>query len=193
MNSFLITTFFIANVTLASTGLNLVTPLVNQMKIDQPVQTQIELNGNFLKVSFEVTSEEINAKPVFKIDEYPFGFDVAELFLSVEENAYPYYEFEISPYDQTFVVKIPAVKKFVNNAKVDWTHSAQLTPQGWSAIMTIDLSKLGWDGDTSKVKGNLYAITGKSPNRHFWSLSLPKMKKANFHSPQYFRNLLKHD
>lgn len=175
----------------ASTGLVLVTPLVNQTNIDLPVQTQVELNGNFLKVSFDVTSEQINAKPVFNPNEYPFQFDVVELFLSLEETAYPYYEFEVSPYDQVFVVKIPALKKFVNNAKVDWTHSAQLTPQGWSAVMTIDLSKLGWDGDISKVKGNLYAITGKSPNRHFWSLSLPRMKKANFHSPQYFQNLIK--
>lgn len=191
MKSFLFFYFFIINGTFASTALNLVTPLVNKMKIDQPVQTQIELNGNFLKVSFDVKSEEINAKPVFKSGEYPFQFDVVELFLSVGKKTYPYYEFQVSPFDQTFVVKIPAIKKFVNNFKVDWTHSAQLTPHGWSAVVTIDLFKLGWDGDISKVRGNLYAITGKSPNRHFWSLSLPKMKKANFHSPQYFKNLVK--
>lgn len=182
--------FLLTNYSMASTDLSLVTPVVNQMKVDHPVQIDIALNGSFLKISFEVTADEINSKPKFTPKDYPFQFDVVELFLSVGDDVYPYYEFEISPHDQTFVVRIDTAKKFINNAKVEWTHSAQLTAQGWTAEMTIDLAKLGWSGDIAKVKGNVYAITGKSPNRHFWSLSLPKMKKANFHSPQYFLPLI---
>lgn len=183
---------FISNFSLAAIGLNLVTPSVNQMKIAQPVETQVDLNGQFLKVSFKVATEQINAKPVLLANEYPFQFDVVELFLSIGEKLYPYYEFEVSPYNQSFVVRVDTAKKFVNNVKVDWTHSAQIIGQAWTAEMIIDLSKLNWDGNVTKIKGNIYAITGKYPNRHFWSLSLPKMKKANFHSPQFFKPLVNH-
>lgn len=191
MKAILLLSLLISKVVWSSTGLNLVTPQASKLKNDQPVQTQVKLNGHFLKVSFDVSTDQIYAKPVLQPNEYPFQFDVVELFLSVGDVAYPYYEFEVSPYDQAFVVRIDAPKKFVNNAKAEWAHSAWIKPQGWSAEMTIDLLKLGWAGDVSKIKGNLYAITGKSPNRHFWSLYLPKMKKANFHSPQYFQNLIK--
>ncbi len=190
MTALLIFVLCLSSATLAQTYLRLVSPAVNQLKTNNPIRVDTELNGNFLKVHFDVQAKEINGKPIFTAKDYPFQFDVVELFLAVGESTYPYYEFEVTPFDQTFVVRIDSPKKFINNVPVEWHHSAELTPYGWTVTMIVDLGKLGWGGDPAKIKGNLYAIQGKVPNRHFWSLSLPKMKKANFHSPQYFQNLI---
>jgi hypothetical protein len=192
MMRFLILLFLlVGQLTFAEKALNLVSPIVLE-KLKSPVSVHFERQGTFLRVHFDVISKQINAKPVLGPKEYPYQYDVVEIFISVngKTSLYPYYELEVSPYNQVFVVRVDAGKKFVNNVKINWTHNAEITASGWSVDMTIDLMKLGWQGDDSKILGNAFAITGKSPDRRFWSLYLPKMKKANFHQPQYFGPLI---
>ena len=38
--------------------------------------------------------------------QFPYMFDVVELFVTFSETGFPYYEFEVSPYNQTFQVRI---------------------------------------------------------------------------------------
>lgn len=69
-------------------------------------------------------------------------------------------------------------------------HSVQRTSSGWKAQMRIPLGNLKWNGDLTTIVGNAYAILGKTPNRSYWSLSLPPQKKLRFHQPEFFRPLL---
>jgi len=56
--------------------------------------------------------------------------------------------------------------------------------------LKVPLKPLGWDGDPSKIRGNLYSILGQGQARSYWSVFLPKAAKPNFHQPQYFKPLL---
>lgn len=158
-----------------------------------PVDVRISLEGDTLLAEFEVRTAEINAKKVLEKNEYPYQYDVVELFVSVTgANAknLPYYEFELSPYDQTFQVIIKDPKKpFIEGVDLGLQHSVKRTTLGWTGEMRIPLKKLGWQGDPRTLTGNAYAILGKSP-RSFWSLFLPKQDKPRFHKPEFFKPLL---
>lgn len=166
-----------------------------QAPLKNPVDVRFALDGSNLLVHFEVRTPEINAKPQLGPKEYPYQHDVVEVFVSVAgmESAHvPYYEFELSPYNQTFQVKIVDLKKpFIDGVDMGLQHKTAKTAQGWSGDMLIPLEKLGWDGDPSKVIGNAYAIFGKTGARSFWSLSIPPQAKPNFHKPEFFKPLLK--
>ena len=163
--------------------------------LQQPVAVQFALEGDLLHARFEIKNPSINAKRVLAKGEYPYQHDVVELFLSVNSSAspnLPYYEFELSPYDQTFNVQILDLHKpFINNIDIGSTHHAEIIPGGWRGQLTIPLKNIGWSGDVSKITGNAYAITGASPQRSYWSLSIPQQPKPNFHQPQFFRPLVK--
>lgn len=162
--------------------------------IVSPVQVNFELQGDTLHAHFEVTASEINAKENLAPNEYPYQFDVVELFVSVEgmqSTHLPYYEFEVSPFNQELQVKIIDLKKpFQNGVQTGFQHSTQRTPTGWNADLFIPLENLGWNGDASQVIGNAYAILGKSPHRMYWSRSLPVQQKPNFHQPAFFQPFL---
>lgn len=164
-----------------------------ESQLVQPVDVQFQLTEDHLIAQFSVRTESINAKPVLGPKEYPYQGDVVELFISVAGNAepLPYFEFELSPYDNTFEVRVDSLKKaFVEGIKTGFTHEVERHEGGWTARMTIPLTELGWNGEASMIRGNAYAILGKSPNRSFWSLSLPKQLKPNFHKPEFFKPLL---
>lgn len=161
--------------------------------LESPVSVQIHLEGRLLIADFDVRSETINASPVLGPNEYPYQQDVVELFLSVagNQNSLPYYEFELSPYDNTFTVRVDDLKKpFAENLDLGLQHSVVRTESGWTAHMAIPLDQLGWDGDANKLVGNAYSILGVKGGRKFWSLFLPVQKKPNFHKPEFFKSLL---
>ncbi len=89
MTALLIFIFCFSSSTLANTYLRLVSPAVNQLKTDNPIQVHTELNGNFFKFHFDVHAKEINGKPFFTAKDYPFQYDVVELFLAVGDSTYP--------------------------------------------------------------------------------------------------------
>ncbi len=164
-----------------------------QSPLRQPVDVQFELNGDVLSIFFEVRSSAINAKPTLGPGEYPFQHDVVELFISAggRGSPMPYYEIELSPYDQIFEVRIDDLKKpFINNIDMGIEHEVKRTPTGWTAQMSIPLEGLNWNGDPASIIGNAYAIQGRAPSRSYWSLSLPHQLKPNFHQPQFFKPLL---
>jgi hypothetical protein len=132
----------------------------------------------------------LNAKKVFAPGEYPYQFDVVELFVTFSATGFPYYEFEVSPYNQTFQVRIVSAKQHQEGVDLGLVSSATISPPGWTAELKIPLKPLGWDGDPNNIRGNLYSILGPSQERSYWSAFLPRAKKANFHQPQYFKPLL---
>jgi hypothetical protein len=158
---------------------------------DTPAQVSFSIQGNTLHAHFDVKGAVLSGKKNFAHGDYPYMFDVTELFISAE-GGLPYYEFEVSPYNQTLQVKILDLKHpFVNNVNMGLETKATRTPTGWTTDLSIPLDRLGWQGDVTKIVGNAYTIVGKKPNRRYFVRSpLPEQKKLNFHVPAAFRPLL---
>src|ERR1700743_1082836 len=117
-------------------------------------------------------------------------FDVVELFVTFSETGFSYFEFEVSPFNQTFQVKIVSHARHQEGVDLGLVSSAAIVPDGWTAQLQIPLKRLGWDGDAGTIRGNFYSILEQSP-RSYWSPFLPKAKTANFHQPQFFQPLLR--
>jgi hypothetical protein len=166
--------------------LTLVAPAKSVLK--KPVQARVSLAGDILTATFSV-SAPLNARKTLGPKEYPYMFDVVEVFVALSETGFPYYEFEVSPFNQSFQVKIAKGKPFQDGVDLGLVSSAKIVPGGWTAEMKIPLKPLGWDGDSGKIRGNLYSVLERAP-RSYWSSFLPKAKKPNFHQPQFFRPLL---
>jgi hypothetical protein len=167
--------------------LSLVTPATSSLK--NPVEAHVSLTDDALITRFSVLGPTLNAKKVLGPNEYPYQFDVVELFVTFSDSGFPYYEFEVSPYNQTFQVRIVSAKQHQEGVDLGLTSTAAVVTGGWNAELTIPLKPLGWDGDPSKIRGNFYSILGQGRSRSYWSAFLPKAKKPNFHQPQYFQPL----
>ena len=168
--------------------LSLVAPATSALK--SPVRVHTSLAGDVLIVSFAVASPSVNAKKTLGPNEHPYEFDVVEAFATFSDSGFPYFEFEVSPYNQTFQVRIVSRKERHEGVDLGLTSTAEVSRDGWTAELKIPLKPLGWDGDTSKIRGNLYSVLGPAKKRSYWSAFLPKAARANFHQPQYFRPLL---
>jgi hypothetical protein len=180
-------------VVLASPGalacdLSLVAPVKSSLK--KPVQVKASLAGDTLGVRYSVTALSLNARKVLGPQQYPYMFDVVELFVAFSETGFPYFEFEVSPYNQTFQVKIPGGgRPHQEGVNLGLVSTAAVRRGGWSADLKIPLKSLGWDGDPGTIRGNFYAILERAP-QSYWSTFLPRAKKPNFHQPQFFQPLL---
>ena len=169
--------------------LSLVAPAKSALK--NPVQVRASLADDTLVASYSVSTPTLNARKVLDPKQYPYMFDVVELFVTFSETGFPYYEFEVSPYNQTFQVKIVShTQPFQEGIDLGLVSAAKILPGGWTAELKIPLKPLGWDGDPAKIRGNFYSILERAPKRSFWSSFLPKANKANFHQPQFFQPLL---
>ena len=80
-------------------------------------------------------------------------------------------------------------KPFQEGLDFGLRHITEFTKDGWRARLIIPLQNLNWDQDPASIIGNAYAILGKSPQRKFYSLYLPLLKKPNFHQPQFFQSI----
>ena len=167
--------------------LSLVAPATSALK--NPVEAHVSLSDDALIARFSVSTPSMNAKKVLAAGEYPYQFDVVELFVTFSDGGFPYYEFEVSPYNQTFQVRIVSAKKHQEGVDLGLTSTAAIVTGGWDAELKVPLKPLGWDGDPSKIRGNLYSILGQGRARSYWSVFLPKAAKPNFHQPQYFKAL----
>jgi hypothetical protein len=166
--------------------LTLVAPAKSVLK--KPVQARVLLEGDILTASYSV-SAPLNAMKTLGLKQYPYMFDVVELFVTFSDTGFPYYEFEVSPYNQTFQVKIVTHTERYEGVELGLVSSATFVPGGWSAEMKIPLKSLGWDGDPGKIRGNLYSVLERKP-RSYWSSFLPKAEKPDFHQPKFFKPLL---
>jgi hypothetical protein len=166
-----------------------------------PAQVSFALDGTTLRAHFDVKAASVYGKPKLAPNEYPYMFDVAEVFVSAEGGV-PYYEFEVTPFDQAFEVRIyypnpqppaPGVeprKAFQNNPGVHAEHKAVRTKDGWTADLAIPLDRIGWRGDAAKIVGNAFVILGRKGEKRYFSRSLPPQEKPNFHLPAYFKPFL---
>jgi hypothetical protein len=169
--------------------LSLVAPAKSVLK--NPVQVRPSLAGDTLTASYSVSAPSLNAKKILGPQQFPYMFDVVELFVTFSETGFPYYEFEVSPFNQTFQVRIIShAQPFQEGIDLGLVSAAKIVPGSWTAELKIPLKPLGWDGDPGKIRGNFYSILERAPKRSFWSSFLPKAKKANFHQPQFFQPLL---
>ena len=160
--------------------------------LTKPVQASASLAGDILTASFSVSSPSLHAKKVLGPGQHPYMFDVVELFVTFSETGFPYYEFEVSPYNQTFQVRIVSRARHQEGVDLGLTSTATLRTGGWSAELKIPLKSLGWDGDPGKIRGNFYSVLERAP-RSYWSSYLPKASKPNFHQPPFFKPLLQCD
>lgn len=156
-----------------------------------PVQATASLAADTLTARFAVATPSLNAKKALSKHEYLYQFDVVELFVTFSPTGFPYFEFEVSPYNQTFQVRIISAREHLEGVDLGLTSTANIQAGGWATEMKIPLKPLGWDGDPDKIRGNFYAILGQGGRRSFWSVFLPKAPKANFHQVQYFKPLLR--
>ncbi len=168
--------------------LSLVVPA--RSPLTSPVHAGAALGGDVLTARFSVTASSLNAKKVLGPNEYPYQFDVVELFVTFSDSGFPYFEFEVSPYNQTFQVRIVSAKEHQEGVELGLASTATIVTGGWSAELKIPLRPLGWDGDPAKIRGNYYSVLGAARERSYWSTFLPKTAKPNFHQPQYFKALL---
>jgi hypothetical protein len=171
--------------------------LVNTLpNTKDPVTVQWSLDDSKnLLVHFDVDQPVLHEKKAFGVKDYPFQYDVVEIFFAVndpKEKDYQYFELEITPNKQIFNVRFSVVGgKLSREEGVDLgaETTANKTKNDWSGSFIIPLEALGWKGDAQFIRGNFYAITGKKPNRKFWSTFLPKTSKPDFNKPEHFKPL----
>jgi hypothetical protein len=168
--------------------LSLVAPVRSILK--KPVQVKVSLADDTLTANYSVSVPSLNARKILGPRKYPYDFDVVELFVTFSDTGFPYYEFEVSPFNQTFQVKIVSRALHQEGVDLGLVSTATILPHGWTAELKIPLKPLGWDGDPRKIRGNFYSILERAPKRSFWSSFLPRARAANFHQPQFFRPLL---
>jgi hypothetical protein len=165
--------------------LNLNWPKSSSLK--SPIQAHVDIQNDELVVQFEVHTPTINAKPKLASNEHPYMFDAVEVFVTTSDTHFPYYEFEISPYNEKFEVEIDSLKiPFINGVDRQITTSTTIVHGGWVGEIHYPLDK---DTPPEKVVGNLYGIVGKRPKRTYWSAFLPNQPKPNFHQPDFFQPL----
>jgi hypothetical protein len=187
MKFFVVAALLFASAQVLACDLTLVSPAKSALK--KPVQARASLAGDILTAHFSVSSPSLNAKKVLSPRQYPYMFDVAELFVTFSETGFPYYEFEVSPYNQTFQVRIVSRSRHQEGVDLGLASTATLRTGGWNAELKIPLKSLGWDGDPKSIRGNFYSVLERTP-RSYWSSFLPKASKRNFHQPQFFKPLL---
>jgi hypothetical protein len=168
--------------------LSLVAPARSVLK--KPVQAKASLAEDTLTVRYSVSSPSLNARKVLGPQQHPYDFDVVELFVTFSETGFPYLEFEVSPFNQTFQVRIISRTLHQEGVDLGLVSTATILPRGWAAELKIPLKPLGWDGDPGKIRGNFYSVLERAPRQSFWSTFLPEAKKPNFHQPQFFQPLL---
>jgi hypothetical protein len=157
-----------------------------------PVSATFAVVGNSLEVHFKVVTAAIFARPQLAAGEYPYEYDVVELFVrNAKPGAPAYYEFEVSPYNQSLQVNVVAPRQeYYFGVKNGFTHSARMSRDGWEADMKIPLAAIGWDGKRPvQLIGNAYAALGDAGHRTYWSLFELPAGKPDFHVPSAFRPL----
>jgi hypothetical protein len=157
-----------------------------------PVTVTFAREGASLLAHFKVTAAAVFAKRQLGRGEYPYDFDVVELFVTNAKSGSPtYYEFEVSPYNQSLQVNVVAPRQeYCFGVKNGFTHKAVITAGGWEAEMNIPLASLGWDGKQPlQLIGNAYAALGEKDQRVYWSLFELPAGKPDFHVPSAFRPL----
>ncbi len=158
----------------------------------EAIRVRYSLTDDTLIVTYEVTTRDIH--PDKLSDALLYNGNVVELFICITtkpaQTPRPYYEFEVSPYNQELQVLIDKNGEFDEKWNTEnFKHSAtiQADRPGWDAVMEIALKELGWQGVPATISGNAFAILGAKGVRRFYSAYLPRQQKPNFHLPSFFK------
>jgi hypothetical protein len=158
----------------------------------EATRVRYSLIDDTLIVTYEVTTCDINPEKMG--DSEIYNGNVVELFICTTarpgQTPRPYYEFEVSPYNQELQVLIDKNGKFNEKWNTgNFKHSATIQPDrpGWDAVMEIPLKDLAWNGEPATLAGNAFAILGAKGSRRFYSAYLPRQQRPNFHEPGFFK------
>jgi hypothetical protein len=158
----------------------------------EATRVRYSLTDNTLIVTYEVTTRDINPEKMSDTEIY--NGNVVELFICTTarpaQTPRPYYEFEVSLYNQELQVLIDINGEFNerwNTGKFKHSATIQAARPGWDAVMEIPLKDLAWNGDPAALAGNAFAILGAKGVRRFYSAYLPPQQKPNFHEPSFFK------
>src|SRR3954464_12480446 len=135
MKLLLVAAVLLASPAALACELSLVSPGKSVLK--KPVQAKVSLAGDMLVASFAVTTPSLNARKTLGARQYPYMFDVVELFVTFSETGFPYYEFEVSPYNQTFQVNIVSRARRLEGVDLGLSSSARILGCAWSAPFKI--------------------------------------------------------
>jgi hypothetical protein len=138
-------------------------------------------------------ADHIFGKAQLAAGEFPWQFDVVEIFVSVAgaQANVPYYEFELSALNQTLALKIVDPKHLPKTAsQFGVVHSIEPVAGGWIGTLEIPLRNLGWTGNPQTIVGNAFAVLGEGRQRAYWSLFLPRQMHPSFHHPENFRAII---
>jgi hypothetical protein len=153
------------------------------------------LEGETLRVKFDTqgTKPNANAKLEHGVSQWGlWDWDVVELFISADPASKTYYEFQLSPIGQFFELEIFEPRKSFNREfNSGFKHHVELvSPTHWRAEMQIPLKSIGWDGKPASLCANAFAILGEGVKKTYWSLTLPRQEKPDFHLPEHFQAVL---
>lgn len=159
---------------------------------------ELSLRGSLLVARFVVRSgHSPYVNPSLAVGTSQWGlwdWDVVELFVSCGGGASrtPYYEFQVSPLGQQFELEVFEPRKRTNrDFRSGLVCSARISKgMGWEGELSVPLDRLGWNGDSSTVFGNAFAILGGPGAKTYWSLFLGPQQTPDFHLPQEFHPLL---
>ncbi len=160
------------------------------LTVAPPASISLAITGDRLIAQFKVTAKEIFAKRDLGRNNYPYEFDVVELFVTCSNAERPaYFEYEVSPYNQSLQVNvIEPRQEYYFGVKSGFEHSAQISTDGWTAEMKIPLANIGWrPGASGEIRGNAYAALGQAEKRAYWSLFELPPGKPDFHVPSAFK------
>src|SRR3984957_17608453 len=106
---------------------------------NNPVKVRVSLADDTLIASYSVATPPLNAAKVLGPKQYPYMFDVVELFVTFSETGFPYFEFEVSPFNQTLQVRIVSHARRQEGVDLGLASSVTMAPQGWTAQMQVPL------------------------------------------------------
>lgn len=174
------------------TSLAFSNPRQNEL-LPVPVVVSFIRDRATLRAHFEIKATTVNARPQLSRNEYPYDYDVVEVFVSnARSGSSTYYEFEVSPYNQALQVNGMSPRlEYYFGVRDGFAHTATLTAGGWAVDMFIPLTSIGWhDGQPLELIGNAYAALGAGDARAYWSLFELPPGQPDFHIPGAFRPLL---
>src|SRR5262249_19301530 len=121
--------------------------------------------------------------------------DVVEVFLSPEDPARRYYEFEVNPLGTLFDASVhsPDLSRATMRVDPAWTcpgFSARVRrePKSWSAFLRIPLASMASSNTPGRWKANFHRIA-RGPQDEYSAWSPTFSNPPDFHVPERFGTL----
>lgn len=162
-------------------------------RLSGPSRAEVRFNqlDSALEFEFEIlTKEALNLCPYTGKSIWGlWDYDVVEIFLQERKNPNevnaPYYEFQLSPGNKQFFLKIIRPREiYYSPLHLAWLGKTETTNQGWKA--QFNLSQLPITCNKHLYMG-VFAILGKNDKSYF--SYKPNDDILDYHRPQHFSKL----